>query len=235
MTTLVQLGRSGPEEVVLLGQAVLGLRGQSVTTLSDLLQRSFWIEWRHHESWFDEDGLITEDYVVAQLNMEFRVDQHNQRVQSLRLDTRSAATTLLRAARALLFPASLPASLPIPSFTTSQPPTEPLLRLALLSLASNPSTISSFPSQPVPDSSPFASPPISPIFTLPYELLDTILSYLSPGHLSTKQHRLVMNWAEDRWTLGAKKAESRTEFLRKTNCWRWESEVERVNLGFGYE
>jgi hypothetical protein len=44
-----------------------------------------------------------------------------------------------------------------------------------------------------------------------------------------------MNWAEDRSTIGNKKADSRTDFLRKTNCWRWESEIERVNLGYGYQ
>jgi hypothetical protein len=74
-----------------------------------------------------------------------------------------------------------------------------------------------------------------PIHSLPYELLDLILSHVSPGHLSSKQHRLVMNWAEDRSTLGIEKAKSRADFLRKTNCWRWESEIERVNLGLGYE
>jgi hypothetical protein len=44
-----------------------------------------------------------------------------------------------------------------------------------------------------------------------------------------------MNWAEYRATLGARKADSRADFLRKTNCWRWESEIERVNMGLGYE
>lgn len=44
-----------------------------------------------------------------------------------------------------------------------------------------------------------------------------------------------MNWAEDRSTLGINKAESQIDFFRRTDCWRWESEVERVNLGFGYE
>jgi hypothetical protein len=44
-----------------------------------------------------------------------------------------------------------------------------------------------------------------------------------------------MNWAEDRSTLGINKVDLRTDFLRKTNCWRWESEVEMANLGHEYE
>lgn len=44
-----------------------------------------------------------------------------------------------------------------------------------------------------------------------------------------------MNWAEDRATLGTKKANRLFEFLSSTNCERWESDVERVNMGQGYE
>jgi hypothetical protein len=74
-----------------------------------------------------------------------------------------------------------------------------------------------------------------PILSVPYELLDLILSHFSSGLLSSNQHGLVMNWAEDRSTLGINKVDSRTDFLWKTNCWTWESEVEMVNLGHGYE
>lgn len=75
-----------------------------------------------------------------------------------------------------------------------------------------------------------------PLITfLPYEILNMILSFLSPADLSSKQHRIVMNYAEDRSTLTVNKADSQIDFLRRTNCWKWESEIDRVNQGFGYE
>lgn len=102
------------------------------------------------------------------------------------------------------------------------------------------------PSRPISSSSAPTScsspsytlkPPPTPkrhILSLPYEILDLILYHLSSGRLSTSQHCIVMNFAEDRSTLSRNKASSREDFLRRTNCWKWESEYERVNLGLDY-
>jgi hypothetical protein len=171
--------------------------------------------------------------------MQVRVHIHNHRVTRLRVTTRTAAVVLLRAARPLL--SALPISL---SISSPQPFLSVPLQLPSLAFSPDPPPSSSSPPPSASDrhhldtaapASASTSTSTPPILSLPYEILDLILSCLSPGHLSSKQHRLVMNWAKDRSKPGTNKADSRIGFLRKTNCWRWESEIERVNLGFGYE
>jgi hypothetical protein len=45
-----------------------------------------------------------------------------------------------------------------------------------------------------------------------------------------------MNFAGDRSTLRTNKAtNSKLDFLRQTDCLRWESELEKVNMGLGYK
>jgi hypothetical protein len=154
-------------------------------------------------------------------------------------NTRLAATTLLRAARPFLSPLLVPRPKPYMPCSAASPPIDgfPLL-IASFSLSPDPSSDTSDSPPSIGDvecPTSASARSTSPILCLPYETLDLIFSCLSPGHLFSKQHRLVMNWAEDRSTIGNKKADSRTDFLRKTNCWRWESEIERVNLGYGYQ
>jgi hypothetical protein len=169
--------------------------------------------------------------------MQVRVHIHNHRVTRLRVTTRTAAVVLLRAARPLL--SAHPISL---SISSPQPFLSVPLQLPSLAFSPDPPPSSSSPPPSASDrhhldtAAPASTPTCTTIIaSLPYELVDSILSHLSPGHLSSNQHRLIMNWAEDWSTLGSARADSRVDFLRKTNCWRWESEIERVNLGSGYE
>jgi hypothetical protein len=242
IASLARLGRAGPERAI-LPSGEIEWREDGVETLLKLIGGNFWLEWEiRGQRWFDqpveEEGYENDaPYHVAEREMQDRVLDHNSRVERLRVTTRTAAVVLLRAARPLL--SAMPAPLCI---DPPQPSTYAPLKLASPSLSADPPPFSS--SLPPPATDPHhlttAAPASTPtcttiIASLPYELVDSILSHLSPGHLSSNQHRLIMNWAEDWSTLGSARADSRVDFLRKTNCWRWESEIERVNLGSGYE
>jgi hypothetical protein len=115
--------------------------------------------------------------------------------------TRKAATTLLRVARLLVF--SLPVSHPDPlpqqtNLSSSSSLLADITPASFLSSASDSLLSSSRSTLPSFSTSP------APILSLPCEILDPILSYLSSGHLSSQLHRRVMIWAEDRTTLEAR-------------------------------
>jgi hypothetical protein len=204
------------------------MRTDALGKVTALMGRNLWLEW---VDWGTRIGMVMESEPVE------RVKAHNRQTLNLRDGTREAATILLTAARPLLcsFPISSPKPLQ-PSLIAASPPDAVSPDSASFAFSSRPalsSTLQPFSAPIAPSSDPSTSKP--PIFSVPYELLDLILSHLSSGLLSSNQHRLVMNWAEDRSTLGINKVDSRTDFLRKTNCWRWESEVEMANLGHEYE
>jgi hypothetical protein len=225
---LARLGRTGPEGVCFQGTGRFNMRTDALGKVTALMGRNLWLEW---VNWGTRIGMVMESELVE------RVKAHNRQTLNLRDGTREAAVILLTAARPILcsFPISSPKPLEPPLLATL-PPDALSPDSASFAFSSRPalnSTLQSSSAPIAPSSDPSTSNP--PILSVPYELLDLILSHLSSGLLSSKQHRLVMNWAEDRSTLGINKVDSRIDFLRKTNCWRWESEVEMVNLGHEYE
>jgi hypothetical protein len=225
---LARLGRTGPEGVCFQGTGRFNMRTDALGKVTALMGRNLWLEW---VNWGTRIGMVMESELVE------RVKAHNRQTLNLRDGTREAAMILLTAARPILcsFPISSPKPLEPPLLATL-PPDALSPDSASFAFSSRPalnSTLQSSSAPIAPSSDPSTSNP--PILSVPYELLDLILSHLSSGLLSSNQHRLVMNWAEDRSTLGINKADSRTDFLRKTNCWRWEREVGMVNLGHEYE
>jgi hypothetical protein len=225
---LARLGRTGPEGVYFQGTGRFDMRAEALGKVTALMGRNLWLQW---VDWGTHVGMVMESEPVE------RVKAHNRQTLNLRNGTREAALILLTAARTLLCSFPIPSPEPLePSLLTTLPPDTLSPDPAFLACSSRPTLVSdlqSFSTLIALSSDPSTSN--FPILSVPYELLDLILSYLSSGFLSSNQHRLVMNWAEDRSTLGINKVDSRTDFLRKTNCWRWESEVEMVNLGHAHE
>jgi hypothetical protein len=206
------LGRAGPETIKTLFEPLaydISIHAQVWDNFWICDWQMFMPEWEPDWDAYESEEVMYElmDDVYGSVKVWVR------RNRNLRDGTRRAATDLLRAARPLLFAQAFSSSLS-PSKVASTP--------AFANSASCPSIL------PAQSSFRFSS--------TSDDILDAILSHLSPGCLSAHQHRLVMNFAGDRSTLRTNKAtNSKLDFLRQTDCLRWESELEKVNMGLGYK
>jgi hypothetical protein len=191
-----------------------------IESLVVAMRRNYWIcEWSLSSS-----GILARLMrSKGQDGVVYKIQRRNKRLGK---GTRKAAKELLCAARPILFARR----------TTSDDVQVPSTSSAASSYpACNPSAL---PLPPIDPPNPASSPsspsnPATIIQSLPYEVLDHILRFLSPGKLSSRQHNAIMRFAEDRRTLSEEIAFD--DFQHGTDSRRWESEDGNVNRGFANE